>query len=160
MIGRPPVGGIAGESVLDKGHLRPARLVHRLTLLQRVIRLDRKDLVAGQGHGLKNHLPATALADDIESQQRVAQVVENAHEPHQVVHFRFPCQLINREQPEFDAVIDADDFRGPAGLFQIAFVSVYGCHLRTPSRQFEAVVARIAADVQRPDAGQVLRQEG
>ena len=80
-VRRPPVGRVAGVAVLDEVQLRIAGPVE-LRLLEEVVVLgDRLDLGRAALHALEDQQVARdVLVDQVERQQRMAQVVEHAEE--------------------------------------------------------------------------------
>ena len=62
------------------------------------------------------------LVDEVERQQRVAQVVEHAHEEHDVEPLAERADVVDRQLPEFD--VEPAHLGGEAGLRQIILVEV------------------------------------
>jgi hypothetical protein len=78
VVRHPPVRRVAPERALDEGEPRLPRLAQPLALVQREIggRLD--GLFARRGQRLQDDQPVDALGDNVEREQRVAQVVQDA----------------------------------------------------------------------------------
>jgi hypothetical protein len=87
------------------------------------------------------------LADEVERQQRVAQVVEHPHEEHHVELLTKPGNVVDRHLLEFDVV--PGHLRGKSGLRQVARVEVYSHHaLSAASLHLDGVEAAIATDIE------------
>ncbi len=142
--------------MLDKGHAGPVGILE-LGVLGKVV------IGGGGGHAVRparqrleqHQLSRHVFADQIQRQQRVAQVVEHAHEDHQVEAFAQGGHVINAGLAELDPV-HVQHLRRKAGLRQIAGVGVDPQDAGgPPPAHLEAVEARVAADVQNGLAGQI-----
>src|SRR3954451_9930581 len=87
------------------------------------------------------------LIDQVERQQRVAQMVEHAHEDDEVKAFVEHPNVINRQIPEFD--VKAIHFCGEASLSEIFVASVQPEHpLGAATLHFNSIEAGVAPDVE------------
>ena len=97
------------------------------------------------------------LADQVEREQRVAQVVEHAHEDHEVEPLAERADVIDRELGELD-VVEAERLGREPRLREIAVVAVDAEHPRRAAPlHLDRVEARVAADVEHGLAGEVRR---
>ena len=98
-------------------------------------------------------------ADQVQRQQRVAQVVKHPHEDHEVEAFAQRGHVIDAHLAELDPVHVQHLGRQPR-LRQIAGVAVDPENARgAPAAHLEAVEARVAADVEHGLARQVAGDE-
>jgi hypothetical protein len=65
---------------------------------------------------LKNEQSPDLFGNDVERERGVAQVIENAHEPDQIVRLVGMRQFIHLCPPKRDSVRQLELFGGPAGL--------------------------------------------
>ena len=92
------------------------------------------------------------LVDQVERQQRMAQVVEHAHEQHEVELLAERADVVDREVAEFD--VEAVDLGGEARLRQIVLVEVDAEHaLGAAPLHLHRVEAGVAADIEHRLAG-------
>src|SRR3546814_4575795 len=98
------------------------------------------------------------LANKIKREQRVTQMVENAHEQHQVEAFAQSRNIVDGHLPKLD--IGVVDLRHQLRLRQIAGIAVDGhdpgC---APAFHLQRVEASIAANVEHALALQIRRQD-
>ena len=107
----------------------------------------------------QQHVVRDVLADQVEREQRVAQVVEHAHEDHEVEALAQRRDVVDRQVAE----LDAPSLAGPAQrlgrqprLRQIALVAVDAEHPRRAAPlHLDRVEAGVAADVEHALAGHV-----
>ena len=96
------------------------------------------------------------LADQVEREQRVAQVVEHAHEEHEVEPLAQRADVVDRELAELD--LEPSHLGGEARLGEVALVAVDAEHARGAAPlHLDGVEAGVAADVEHGLAGQVGR---
>src|SRR4051812_1928587 len=85
VIWHPPVRRIAGVAVLDEMQLRISRLIEVVAAPKVIVSRYVINLIGATLHRLKNQNVAShMLADKIERQQRVPQVIQHTHEKHDV----------------------------------------------------------------------------
>src|SRR5438477_2851903 len=102
-IGYPPVGGIVRITMFDEVQLRKSGTVEQLGGPEIVIPLHRLDGFAAALHRLKHeYIARDVLMNEIEREQRVAQVIEHTHEDHEIEPFAERTNLVNREIAKFD----------------------------------------------------------
>ena len=75
-VGDPPVRRVVGQAILDKCHLRPAGLFHHRASADVEVGGHVGHLLARKAKGLEDQQPADLLRDEVERQQRVAQVIK------------------------------------------------------------------------------------
>lgn len=158
MVRGPPVRGISRQPVLDEGHPGPARLFHRAAVVDVHVRRRAVDLFAGRGQGLEDHPPRDPPGHDVEPQERIAEVVENAHEEDEVVLFVHARQVVHLHLAEAHPVLHPELPGGPARLLQIMGIVVDAGDERAAPREREGVEARVAADVEGRPPGEVFRE--
>ena len=96
------------------------------------------------------------LVDQVERQQRVAQVVEHAHEEHEVEALAQRADVVDGQLAELD--VEPGDLGGEAGLGQVVVVEVDAEHaLGAAPLHLDRVEAAVAADVEHGLAGEVRR---
>src|SRR5919204_4491331 len=109
MIREPPVGRIATEGGLDKGHLRPAGIVQTFQALKvHILSGRRHGIVALRRKRLEDHQPSDLSRGDIQPQQRMTEMVEHSHEEHEIVPLRPTGELIDVALLEAYAVFKAE----------------------------------------------------
>ena len=92
------------------------------------------------------------LVDEVQREQRVPQVVEHAHEQHDVEALVEPTDLEHRQLAQLD--VDAADLGGEAGLREVALVAVDAEHaLGATALHLDGIEAAVAADVEDGAAG-------
>jgi hypothetical protein len=84
-------------------------------------------------------------------------VVEHTEEQHDVEGVGQPGQVVDVQLPQLDPLRDAELLGGEPGLGEEVRVVVDAEDVGAALGQLEGVVAGVAADVERPAAGQVLR---
>jgi hypothetical protein len=153
----PPVGRIIRIAMLDEVHLRVARIVEMLRLPEGVVLLDGKHVLRPALHRLEHeHVPGHVLVDEIERQERMPQVVENAHEKHHVEALAERSQVVDGELAELDVM--ARGLSREAGLGEIRIVEIDAQNPARPALlHLDRVEAAVAADVEHGFARQVLR---
>src|ERR1043165_5759005 len=87
------------------------------------------------------------LADEIERQERVSQMVKDPEEQHEVEAFAERADVIDRELREFD--IEAAHLSREARLLEIALVVIDREHARRAAPfHFQRIEPRVAADIE------------
>src|SRR4051812_47139962 len=101
-------------------------------------------------HGLEEqHVPCDMLADEVEGEERVAQMIEHAHEDHEVEGLADRTDVIDVELGELDYIVVAEHLGGEPGLIEIALVAVDAEHAaRSAAFHFDRIEAGIAANVE------------
>src|SRR5512138_2163897 len=96
------------------------------------------------------------LADQIERQERVAQMVKDPEEQHEVEALAERADVIDRELRELD--IEARDLSREARLPEITLVVIDRQHARRAAPlHFQRIEPGIAADIENALAGEVGR---
>ena len=96
------------------------------------------------------------LVDQVERQQRMAQVIEHAHEEHEVEPLAERADVVDRQLAELD--VEPVDLGGEAGLREIVLVEIDAEHaLGAAPLHLDRVEAAVAADIEHGLAGQVRR---
>lgn len=78
LVGGPPVGRIAGQVVLDKGHLGLARFLKSLAIVNRAVVLVGGSIIARHRQSLKDEHALRLSRRNVEGQERIPEVVEDA----------------------------------------------------------------------------------
>jgi hypothetical protein len=90
--------------------------------------------------------------DQVQGQQRMAQVVEHAHEQHEVEALAELGDVVDRQLAELD--VGALHLGGEAGLLQVAVVEIDTQHaVGAATFHLDGVEAAVAADIQHALAG-------
>jgi hypothetical protein len=147
--------------VLDERHLRPAGSGERFTIAE--ITIDRRvsgDLLARHSQSLEHHRVTHPLGDDIEAEERVAQVIEHAHEQHEIPLFAGGSEIVHLHVPELDTIAQRELACRPIRLAKEQRLHIDTGDLRAAPRELEGVEARVAPDVQRTPPCQLRRQIG
>ena len=96
------------------------------------------------------------LVDQVEREQRMAQVVEHAHEEHDVEPLAERADVVDGQLAELD--VEPVDLGGEARLRQIVLVGVDAEHARgAAALHLHRVEAGVAADVEHGLAAQIGR---
>ncbi len=96
-------------------------------------------------------------ADQIERQQRMAQMIEHAEEQHDVEPLLESSDLIDRQLAEFD--VETVDLGGELRLVEIVLVEIDAEHPSGAAPlHLDGVEPAIAADVEHARAGKIGRQ--
>jgi hypothetical protein len=96
------------------------------------------------------------LVDEVEGQQRMAQMIEHAHEEHDVEALAQGTDVVDRELAELDVL--ARHFGREARLREVALVEIDAEHARGAALlHLDRVEAAVAADVEHGLAREVLR---
>src|ERR1051326_2977035 len=137
--------------------MRVARPLENRRLAERVILVE--PLFAGVAalHRLTDEeIPDDMLADEIERQERVSQMVKDPEEQHEVEALAECADVIDRELREFD--IEAAHLSREARLPEIALVVIDREHARRAAPlHFQRIEPGIAADIEDGLAGEVGR---
>ncbi len=97
------------------------------------------------------------LVQQVEREQRMAQVVEHAQEQHDVEALAERGNVVDGELAELD--LGAADLGGEARLGEVAFVGVDSHHaVRAAPLHLDRVEAGVAADIEHGLAAQVRRE--
>jgi hypothetical protein len=99
------------------------------------------------------------LADQIEREERMAQMVEHAHEDHEVELLADRGHIIDRQVGELDALEPEHLARQPR-LGKVALVAVDAEHARRAAPlHLDRIETRVAADVEHALAAQIVRND-
>jgi hypothetical protein len=120
---------------------------------------DLRDLFRSLLHRLEQHHVARDMfADQVEREQRMAQVVEHAHEDHEIELLTQRADIVDRQVAELD-IIDTECRGGKTRLRQIAVVAIDAEHaVRATPLHLDRIEAGVAADVEHALAGEIGRQ--
>ena len=134
-----------------------ARPVEVVALEEVVVGGHRLDLVRAALHRLEEQeVPGDVLVDEVEREQRVAQVVEHPEEEHEVEALVEGGDVVDRELAELD--VHAAHLGGEARLGEIAVVEIHGDHpVGAAPLHLDGVEAGVAADVEHGPPAQVAR---
>ena len=88
----------------------------------------------------------------------MAQVIEDAHEEHEVERLVELDEIVDLHAPELEPLAHAELLRRPARLAQVVLIDVDREHVGAAPHELERIEARVAADVERAPAVQVRRQ--
>ena len=92
--------------MLDEMQLRESIAIERIGSPEVVILLELTCPIAATLHRLKQHqVPCDVFMDQIKRQQRVPQMIENAHEDHEIKGLVQRCHVVNRHVSEFDVKV-------------------------------------------------------
>ena len=96
------------------------------------------------------------LMDQVEGQERMAQMIENAQKQDDVEPLADAAHVVNRELTELD--LDPGDLGGEGGLGQIVGIGIDGHDpLGAAALHLDGVEAAVAADVEHGLAGEIGR---
>src|SRR4051812_41834216 len=105
-VRNPPVRRILSVFFLDEIHQRIAVALKYRVVPERIVVRDAGDVVAAALHALKNHHVAhDRVVEDVEGEQRMAEVIEDAHEnDHIELLAEFP-DVVDIHLSEFDIAV-------------------------------------------------------
>jgi hypothetical protein len=154
-VRRPPVGRIAGVAALDEMQSREARPVEYFDLREFVVFFEGFDLDAAPLHGLEHQkITGDVLVNQIQGQQGMAKVIEDAEEQHDIEPLAQRRDVKNRQLAELE--LNPAHLGGKAGLVQIVRVRIHGDYaLGAAPLHLDRVEAGIAADVEDGPATQI-----
>jgi hypothetical protein len=137
---------------------RKAGLVEGGGLEEIVVALQGRDVRGAALHRLEDEeVVRHGLADEVEGQQRVPQVIEHAHEQDDVEALAQGPDVVDGALSELDVLPCHPG--GKARLFEVPGVGIEPEHARGPAPlHLDGVEASVATDVQHALAGQVGRQ--
>jgi hypothetical protein len=99
------------------------RLVEHVLLGERIVLLERQDLAPPALHALEHQrVLHGVLGEQVQREERVPEVVEHAHEEHEVEALAEEGHVIDRELQELD--LHPRDLGGEARLREVARVGV------------------------------------
>ena len=140
-------------AVLDKVHLRIARVVKRRDLRKLVILVHFGNRPAAALHTLKQQkILRHVLMNKIKREQRMTQVVQHAHEDHNVKALSQRAHIPYRHAPKLD--VGARELRRKSRLPQVTFVRVNSKHALGPAPlHLQRIKATVATNIQHRLAG-------
>src|SRR5205085_1225088 len=143
---------------LDEIHQRISIALEDRVIPERIVVRDAGHVAAAALHALKNHhVTHHRVVQDVEREQRVAEVIEHAHEDDHVELLAEFADIVDIHFAELDVVV-ADDAGGEAALFEIRLIAVDGYDARGAALlHLDRVEAGVAADIEHRLAGQVGR---
>src|SRR6185437_9277984 len=101
------------------------------------------------------------LADEVEREQRVAEVVKHPHEDHEVELFAERAHVIDVELSELDLSVVAEHLGREPRLREVAFVAVDAEHARgSAPPHLDRIESCVAADVEHALAAEIARETG
>src|SRR4051812_33970522 len=155
LVRDPPVGGIAGVTAFDEVQLGIAGVVEDLRLGERVVVFESRPCRASPQHALEDqHVARHVFVDEIERQQRMPEVIEDAHEEHDVETLLQAPDLEHRQLSKVD--VDLADLGGEPRLCQVALVAVDSHHARgAAALHFNGIEPGVTADVEDGAASQI-----
>src|SRR5947209_10344237 len=122
-VRNPPIGRIVGVAMLDKMQLGEIIAFELVGCPEVVVLLDFPRAIAATQHGLKQqNVARDVLVDQIECQQRVPQVIENAHENDKIKSLAELTYVVDGHVAELD--IKVAYFSCEASLREIFFPAV------------------------------------
>lgn len=154
----PPVCWIVRIAVFDKVQLGETTFVEHGPFGEGIIFGDVWNGATASQHGLENEpVFCDVAANQIESKQRMAQVVEDAQEQHEIKMLAKLSHLVYGHQVKGD--VEIEHFGGETCLLEIVVIVIDAEHA-AGSAQFhlDGVKPAIAPDVENRHAGQVLRK--
>ena len=160
VVRRPPIGRVARKMVLEERHFRPPGLQHLVAVVEPAAVRVQFDVIARHRQRLKHHQPAHAPRHQVEPEHRVAQVVENAHEQHEVERcVAEPRQVVHLHalEPHAPCHVRTELACSPSGLAQVALIKIDPKDRCAPASELKRVKPRIAPDVEARPAAKVLR---
>src|SRR5579883_3651650 len=117
-VGNPPIRLVMRVTPLDELESRESRLIENRLFPERVVLGEHRHLIGAPLHRLEDQeISGDMLVNEVEGEQRMAQMVEHAHEKHDVEALAEPCDVIDRELAELD--LGAAGRSGKAGLPKI-----------------------------------------
>ncbi len=156
-VRNPPVRRVGRVAVLDEVEHRIAGLLEVRRLAEVVIRRRTADVRRAPQHGLKHErLTDSVFVQDVEREQRMPQVVQDAHEEHQIESLLERGQVVDGHLAQID--VEPGNLRGQPGLREVPRVAVDAEHaVGAAPLHLERVEACVAAYVQHRAAAQVCR---
>src|SRR5919198_2179434 len=144
----PVVGGIASIRLFEKVQAGKTGLVENIGFPKRVIGCHRYHLVAATLHRLEHQqVPSHVLMNQVEGQQGMTQVVQDAHEQHEIEGFTELGHVVYRELMQFE--LHPADLGRKARLRQIQGLAINPYHAcsATPFH-LNSVEPAIAANIE------------
>src|SRR3954452_4505396 len=118
-VRNPPVRRIFRILFLDEIHQRIAVALEHRVIPERIVVGDTGHVVAAALHALENHHVAhDRVVQDVEGEQRMAEVVEHAHENDDIELLAEFADVVHIHFPELDVAV-ADHARGKAALLEV-----------------------------------------
>jgi hypothetical protein len=155
VVRRPPIRRIARQGFFDERHFGPAWFRHRLARIeiQIIWRIDR--FVARNRQRLKNQQSFGLRRDEIQGEEWITKVVENAHEKHQV-ETRLPvCEIVHLAALDFNLARQFEAFDDPARLFEEMRILVQRDNVSAASSELHAVETGVTTEVESTPAGEI-----
>ncbi|EGE59441.1 hypothetical protein RHECNPAF_2190035 [Rhizobium etli CNPAF512] len=152
-----PVGRIGRIALFDEEQRRVVPPVENVPFRKFIVILKRGNpllapLQTLEQHEIANHV----FVEQIKCQQRMAQVVKDTHEEHEIEGFAELCNLINRHLPELD--VEGKMIGGETGLFEIAWITIDAENpARVAAFHLEGIKSGIAADIKNAAACKIVR---
>src|SRR5579871_463856 len=156
-VGNPPVRWIVAVPLLDEVQRRIARSRKDIGFAERIILFERLDIRAAAQQGLRHkEVPYHVLVQQIQRQQRMPEVVEDAQKQHQIKLLPERADLVHRHPAELNR--RARNFRDESRLLQISFVGIDAKHARGAAPlHLDRIESRVAADIEHGFPSEIRR---
>src|ERR1051326_7974038 len=153
----PPVSRIVRIAPFDEIEARKTRISEYVCFRKRVVLLNLHELRTSPHQRLKDHHVAYhVLAQQVESKQRMPEVIQDPHEKNNIKTFAEPRDVIYRQLTELD--IESIDVRCETGLRQVGRIEIDPEHAGCAAAlHLHGIKARVTADVQHRFPLQVAR---
>lgn len=144
--------------MLYEVHLGIAGLVEGGWRIEVVIGFDGDDLATAALHALEEQeIARDVLMDEVESEQGMTQVIQDAHEDDEIEFFAESGNVPNGKTAKLD--VDAFHFGGEPGLAEVVLVGIDAEDTRgTAALHLQRVEACVATDVEDGFAGEICRK--
>src|SRR4051812_21941351 len=154
----PPVAGVAGVALLDEVQPGPGRVVEGRAIGEGIVGRPGHLRGAAAQHRLEYEAaPHRVLPQQVEGEQRIAQVIEDAHEQHQIEFLAETADVVDRSLVELD--VEAEAIGEQPRLTQVERLAVDADDVRRAAPlHLERVEPRVAADLEHRPPGEVRRE--
>src|ERR1051325_3906642 len=130
MIGNPPVGRIARIILFNKVHTGKIRVLEYLLVPEMIVFPQLRTGERAANHGLEYQAMPDFLDDSIEGEQRIAQMIKNAHKEHEIELAGNGIHVINGALGKFN--IQPQNLGGKARLFKVAVAPINAQNAAAP----------------------------
>src|SRR4051812_13636486 len=129
-VRNPPVRRILRVLLLDEIHQRIAVALKHRVIPERIVVGDAGHVVAAALHALENHHVAhDRVVQDVESEERMAEVVQHAHENDDIELLAEFADVVDIHLAELDIAV-ANHARGETPLLEVNLVAIDRHHAR------------------------------
>src|SRR3954454_8932655 len=123
-VRNPPVRRILRVFFLDEIHQRIAVALKHRVVPERIVVRDAGHVVAAALHALENHhVTHDRVMEDVEGEQRMAEVVEHTHEDDHIELLAEFADVVHIHFAELNVAV-ADNARGETALLEVNLVAV------------------------------------